>query len=165
MPRRYVVVSIIIFFLLCCVVRIWEKKKRPPCSIWGRSDVHSDEMDKSFIERDEVFRCSFWTERAQFSRTNTLSTRIAVFQFAPTCARCHFSPRVICFYSSRRHTRNLSHSWLGEVKDYIKIGKKKWQTGGRTRVRPYERLIIIIIIITKTDRFYSFSIYSYNKTW
>ena len=134
MPRRYVVVSIIIFFLLCCVVRIWEKKKRPPCSIWGRSDVHIDEMDKSFIERDEVFRCSFWTERAQFSRTNTLSTRIAVFQFAPTCARCHFSPRVICFYSSRRHTRNLSHSWLGEVKEYKNRQEKV--TDRRTDARP-----------------------------
>ena len=134
MPRRYVVVSIIIFFLLCCVVRIWEKKKRPPCSIWGQSDVHIDEMDKSFIERDEVFRCSFWTERAQFSRTNTLSTRIAVFQFAPTCARCHFSPRVICFYSSRRHTRNLSHSWLGEVKDYKNRQEKV--TDRRTGARP-----------------------------
>ena len=44
---------------LLCRARIWEKKKRPPCSIWGQSDVHIDEMDKSFIERDEVFRCSF----------------------------------------------------------------------------------------------------------
>lgn len=162
MPRRYVVVSIIIFFPPLFVVRIWEKKKRPPCSIWGRSDVHIDEMDKSFIERDEVFRCSFWTERAQFSRTNTLSTRIAVFQFAPTCARCHFS-RNLFLLLSPSHAKSIStHDWVDWK--IIKIGKKKWQTGGRTRVRPYERLIIIIII-TKTDRFYSFSIYSYNKTW
>ena len=43
---------------LLCRANLGEKK-RPTCSSWGRSDVHIDELDKSFIERDEVFRCSF----------------------------------------------------------------------------------------------------------
>ena len=59
MPRRYVVVSIIIFFLLCCRTNLGEKKSARRAQFGGRSDVHIVEMDKSFIERDEVFRCSF----------------------------------------------------------------------------------------------------------
>ena len=51
---------VLLFFSSFVFVRIWEKKKSARrAQFGGRSDVHNDEMDKSFIERDEVFRCSF----------------------------------------------------------------------------------------------------------